>query len=152
MFSFSFTNEDGAVNGTVSGIITLPDGDGVHAATALIVNSAPAALGYMLPFDVFTLGPSTNIFTVSGGNIDVLGSNFTATTLGGTFFSLNGSFGSLMNVLGSNTVDSGVQDGDASTTAYSPIASVPVPSTFALLLGTGLWMGLAVTARRRRIK
>lgn len=56
------------------------------------------------------------------------------------------------NVPGSNAVDSGVQDADASTTAYSPIASAPVPSTFGLLLGTGLGTGLVVIARRRRVR
>ncbi|MBC1194917.1 PEP-CTERM sorting domain-containing protein, partial [Microcystis aeruginosa BLCCF158] len=44
---------DGPVSGTVSGTIELPDAalttDGIYAATALSVTSAPAALGYTLP-------------------------------------------------------------------------------------------------------
>ncbi|MFM7713952.1 MAG: PEP-CTERM sorting domain-containing protein, partial [Microcystis sp.] len=52
-FNFSFSNVQGPVSGTVQGTLTLPDGDGTNlAATSLIVNSAPAAPGYTLPFNV----------------------------------------------------------------------------------------------------
>ncbi|MGK7947173.1 MAG: PEP-CTERM sorting domain-containing protein, partial [Microcystaceae cyanobacterium] len=51
-FNFSFSNEDGSVPGTVEGTIELPDGDGTFAASSIFVNSAPAALGYTLPFDI----------------------------------------------------------------------------------------------------
>ena len=42
-FTFSFSNEDGIVNGAVSGTIQLPDGDfSNQPATSIVVNSAPA--------------------------------------------------------------------------------------------------------------
>ena len=70
-FNFSFSNVTGPVNGTVQGTLTLPDGDGTNAATSLIVTSAPAALGYTLPFDVMAnlTNLLSNSFTVSGGVI-----------------------------------------------------------------------------------
>ena len=48
-FNFSFSNEDGAVPGTVEGTIELPDGYGIFAASNLTVTSAPVALGFTLP-------------------------------------------------------------------------------------------------------
>jgi hypothetical protein len=51
-FTFGFTNTQGNVNGTVTGTILLPDGDGTNAATQVTIDSYPAyfaANGYPAP-------------------------------------------------------------------------------------------------------
>lgn len=70
IFSFSFVDDFNPTD-VVSGTLVLPDGDGVGlAATTVTVNVAPAALGYILPLDVMSLGPvGINSFDVVAGNI-----------------------------------------------------------------------------------
>ncbi len=64
-YTFSFSNDSGPVNGTVSGTIELPGAaatvDGTYAATSVLVTSAPVALGWTTPLDVFN-GVTTRIF------------------------------------------------------------------------------------------
>jgi len=144
-YQFSFSNVDGATPGTVIGLIDLPDGDGTFAATALSVTSAPPALGYTLPLDVFTAMPTNyaNSFTVSGGLI-------TASSFGRQnatdYFTLEFlAFGSLLNVAGTSIPEGGVRDGSSSTLVF---AVVPEPSTLALG-ATGLACVACGAARRR---
>lgn len=144
-FSFSNVEGEGATAGTVIGLIDLPDGDGTFAATALTVTSAPPALGYTLPLDVFTAMPTNyaNSFTVSGGLI-------TASSFGRQnatdYFTLEFlAFGSLLNVAGTSIPEGGVRDGSSSTLVF---AVVPEPS--ALVLGvTGLACVACGVARGR---
>jgi len=92
-YTFSFNNEDGPVNGTVSGTIVLPDGDETFSATSAIINSAPAALGYSSPVDVLAISGVTvsqNSFTVTGNQINALTSNlFVIFPSNGNAFALN---------------------------------------------------------------
>ncbi|NCQ91537.1 MAG: PEP-CTERM sorting domain-containing protein [Microcystis aeruginosa LG13-03] len=153
-FNFSFSNVTGPVNGTVQGTLTLPDGDGTNlAATSLIVTSAPAALGYTLPFNVLAnfTGLVSNSFTVSGGVITA--SSFAAQSMGGAL-ALNfvpGSFGSVFTVQGPASAFSGVVDVNSTTLTYSPAAptTVPEPSTVLGLLSVA---GVGLLCKGRKLE
>ncbi len=126
LFNFSFNNTTGPVNGTVSGTLDLPDGNGTFAATSIKINSAPAALGYTQPVDVLSYFPNVvgNNFTVSNGTITA--SSFLAESPK-EFFTLDflpGSYGSILSKVGEVNPFSGVQDINSTTLTYSP---VPVP-------------------------
>ncbi|TRT87638.1 MAG: PEP-CTERM sorting domain-containing protein [Microcystis aeruginosa Ma_AC_P_19900807_S299] len=151
IFNFSFSNVQGPVNGTVQGTLTLPDGDGTNlAATSVIVTSAPAALGYTLPFDVLANFTSVfdNRFTVSGGVI-------TASSFGAqddpftSAFTLNFSpsiVGSLFNVLGLQEESSGVVDVNSTTLTFTP---VPEPATVLGLLSVA---GVGLLCKGRKLE
>jgi hypothetical protein len=125
LFNFSFNNTVGLVDGTVSGTLNLPDGNGTFAATSIKINSAPAALGYTQPVDVLSYFPNVvvNNFTVSNGTI-------TASSFGALnpkeLFTLNffSSPGSILSKVGEFDEFSSVQDINSTTLTYSP---VPVP-------------------------
>ena len=127
LFNFSFNNVSGPVNGTVSGTLDLPNGDGTFAATSLKINSAPAALGYTQPVDVLSYFPTVyeNSFTVSNGTITA--SNF---AMENTIeaFTLNfapGIYGTLLSKVGQTDALSGVADINSTTLTYSPATPVP---------------------------
>jgi PEP-CTERM motif len=150
LYSFTFSNADGAISGTVAGTITLPDGDGTYAATAISITSAPAALGYTLPIDPLSWGPQfVNTFTVVGGAIDKALSSFAKEASPGTpshmSFSLNfPDYGSLLSAIGGGGYSSGVQDIANASLRY---AAVPEPASLGLLvLGA---VGMAATGRYR---
>lgn len=70
-FSFEFDNVIGNVSGIVKGrILGLAD-TGTSAASQILIDSAPAGLGFTLPIDVFAFYPiiKANSFEVSGDNI-----------------------------------------------------------------------------------
>lgn len=155
-FSFTFSNEDSTIGGTVEGTIVLPDGDGTFAATGLTIDSAPAALGYALPIGLADFIEVTeNAFTVLGGEIDASASVFFGIFPGfGSAFALRGTdFGAGGRTFhdvatGGFLGDPGMIDLDSSTLRYaSNEAVVPLPPA-ALLLMTGL-AGLGLVARRR---
>ena len=152
-FNFSFGNVTGPVSGTVQGTLTLPDGDGTNAATSLIVTSAPAALGYTLPFDVLAnfIGVAANSFTVSGGVITA--SSFFAqnSTEALTLNFLPGSLGSLFSVQGSGTPFSGVVDVNSTTLTYSPAAPTTVPEP-ATVLGLLSVAGVGLLCKGRKLE
>ena len=143
-FNFSFSNVEGAVGGTVEGIIELPDGDGTFAATSVTVTSAPAILGYPLPVDFVDGGEIANSFTIISGMIDATVSTFVnpfpVSFPFGTALALNDGFeGSLLNVPGSGVTSSGVQDLDSSTLNYSNAsATTPESTSMITLIGLGL--------------
>jgi hypothetical protein len=139
-FGFSFSNENGQVNGIVEGTIELPDGDGVFAATSVVVTSAPAALGYTLPED-FLGGnyPAINLnrFEVSGGAIvSVL---FSAINPGQEglvlLFNTPASLPpySALNSVGSNDITSGVWDINSNTVQFTSLDTPSVPEPVSLL-------------------
>ncbi len=144
-FNFSFSNEDGPVPGTVEGTIELPDGDGTFAASNVTVTSAPAALGFTLPFDVITNFPIVigNSFTVSGGAIDAGASTFFATNGPQAFF-LNGPIGTQF---APGAPNSGVSDLDNSTLVYSSNVTTPEPTSMIALASLGL---LGVTSKLKK--
>ena len=144
-YDFSFSNVNGGTPGVVSGTITLADGDGVFSASSIIVDAAPAGLGYTtVPFDVIAsaTGLFENSFTVTGGVID-LGASvvtlyFDAGTPTPSSFGLNNAaFGSLLSNIGVQitTVPVGVVDLANATLAYSSVTPVPVPAGLPLLGG-----------------
>ena len=151
-FGFSFSNENGTVNGLVEGILELPDGDGTFAATSVVVDSAPAALGYTLPVDILTDLPGAlniidNTFTVVGGSIDASASSFAATN-GTEGLALNFSGLSFLNIVGTANVSTGVTDFDSSTLTYSSVSTtVPEPGTILGLLAVG---SLGALSRKRK--
>ena len=150
VYTFSFQNVSGPVAGTVSGTITLPDGDGTGLqASSIFILSAPAALGYTTPFDVFTVMNQTlaNAFNVSGGQIQTISSSFAIADLS-TAFTLNYQpFGSLLTPAVSRTPYDGVVDPTGATLTYG-VSSVPEPSPLAIF-GIGASC-LAFRARRGR--
>ena len=154
-FNFSFSNVGGPVSGTVQGTLTLPDGDGTNlAATSVIVTSAPAALGYTLPFDVLAnFSGVGNSFTVSGGvitassfaaqnnNADTLALNFLPGILGSAF-SVQGGGGNIL---------SGVLDVNSTTLTYSPAAPTTVPEP-ATVLGLLSVAGVGLLCKGRKLE
>lgn len=157
VFNFQFQNVNGLINGTVSGKITLNgSGDGVFSATSIIVEAAPAALGYTTPFDVFTLMNQDiqNTFTVSGGQIVSSGSSFGRQSgSNGNAFALNFSaLGSLLSPIVGTNPSAGVQDVNDSTLTYSSAPSaVPEPSTaIALMTLCGVASGLRRMRRQHK--
>ena len=149
IFNFSFSNVNGPVSGTVQGTLTLPNGDGTNlAATSLIVNSAPAALGYTLPFDVlanFTFVVD-NGFTVSGGVITA--SSFAAqnSTEALALNFIPGFFGSLFSLPGAANAFTGVVDVNSTTLTFTP---VPEPATVLGLLSVA---GVGLLCKGRKLE
>ena len=140
VFNFSFDNTNGPVNGTVSGTLALPNGDGTFAATSLKINSAPAALGYTQPVDVLSYFPSVpfNGFTVSNGTIT--SNEFIAVKGEEAIFALiknnSGFYFSALNTFGTSDVFSGVGDYLSTTLTYTPATPVPFDTTPGAMLLT----------------
>jgi hypothetical protein len=155
-FNFSFDNQDGAVNGTVSGTITLPDGDGTFPASSIIVTSAPATLGYTLPLDVLNgvVAVTSNTFNVVGGIINAATSIFASQVTGNAIFGLNAGFGNsyLTDINNQFTFveNTGVLDNGNSTLLYSsnPPASTPEPTSVITLIGVGV-LGVASKLKKK---
>ena len=153
-FNFSFQNVSGKVNGTVEGLITLPDGDGSFPASQVDILAYPAALGLgPAPIDAMANRTFNNLFTVSGGQI--IGSDFFGMINLRTALALNSTFSSSLGV--STFLDalnlsdlgaSGVQDVTSSTLTYSPNTSTSVPGP-APLLGAFAAFGFCRKLRRK---
>ena len=128
LFNFSFNNTAGPVNGTVSGTLNLPDGNGTFAATSMKINSAPAALGYTQPVDVLSYFPNvfSNSFTVSNGTITASSFGASNNSEGFALNFLPGVYGSVLSPVGEVDPFSGVVDINSTTLTYSPVP-VPVP-------------------------
>jgi hypothetical protein len=123
------------------------------AATSVIVTSAPADLGYTLPFNVLANFTDlvSNSFTVSGGVITA--SSFAAQSIGGGL-ALNfvpGSFGSVFTVQGSAFAFSGVVDVNSTTITYSPAAPTTVPEP-ATVLGLLSVAGVGLLCKGRKLE
>ena len=157
LFSFNFSNVTGAVPGDVSGVITLPDGDGVFSASSVVVQSSPAALGWTLPEEfvsaTYTFG--INEFTVVGNQIvDV---EFIAATFG-SFDAVGLSIEADAFFVGTRLTPAnkppgsglggGVVDGSGFTSTLV-FGSIPLPSTI-VLFGLGL-AGLGLSRRRKAL-
>ena len=127
LFNFSFNNVSGPVNGTVSGTLDLPNGDGTFAATSLKINSAPAALGYTQPVDVLSYFPTVHVnsFTVSNGTITASSFAVENPTDAFAFNFAPGIYGTLLSKVGQTDALSGVADINSTTLTYSPATPVP---------------------------
>ncbi len=149
VLNFSFQNVNGSVPGTVSGEITLPDGDGTFAASSLVITSSPNALGYTLPFDVFTVFPQdiANTFVVSGGQIQA-SSTFARQSISGAFTLNYLTLGSLLTVNGAIGPTDGVLDTTNSTLAYGSVPQSAVPAPLPIV-GAGAALGWSRKLRRR---
>ncbi|MBS9382837.1 MAG: hypothetical protein HEQ24_00780 [Dolichospermum sp. BR01] len=139
VFNFSFDNTNGAVNGTVSGTLALPNGDGSFAATSVKINSAPAALGYTQPVDVLSFPfLYANSFTVF--NDTITSSTFLAAKGDEAIFVLiknnSGFYYSALNTFGTSDVFSGVGDMFSTTLTYTPATPVPFDTTPGAMLLT----------------
>ena len=152
-YTFSFDNVGGTVAGTVSGTIELADGDGTFAATSVIVDTAPAALGYTLSLDF--LDPANGYTTDFGNSFTVVGGQITDATFGrvnsteGLFLSNDQlpDFQTWLNTVGSANQGIGVADFASTTLTFGTLAAVPLPASLPLLLaGLG---GFGLMSRRK---
>lgn len=156
-YTYSFSNVQGvgAVDGTVSGVITLPDGDGTFTnlsdISSLTVTSSPD-LGRTLPLEIIQGNASVlaQKFVVSGGAIDKVNSFIAVQGAANAYaFALNyQAFGSLLNQAGSNDASSGVRDGVGSPTLTYGGGATPVPAPLPIL-GAGAALGWSRKLRRR---
>ncbi|MGK7886237.1 MAG: PEP-CTERM sorting domain-containing protein, partial [Crocosphaera sp.] len=147
-FTFSFTNQPGSgdINGTVEGVIELPDGDGTFAATSFVVTSAPVEVLPPNGTD-FALGASSNSFQVLDGaivNATVEFFNFVDNTFVIQFIPEGFLEGAV--VLG-NDLSSVASDIDSVT--YTPVAvSTPEPTSLLTLMGIGV-LGVASKLKKK---
>ena len=150
-YGFSFSNEDGAVPGTVSGTVELPDGDGVLAAVAVTILALPEVLGLGSgPIDAALGNIIENEFRVEGGVIvdAVFLSLLNSQTALAFSTSLDSGSTFLDRLYGEDLGASGVRDADSSTLSFAALAAVPLPAGMPLL---GLAItGLCIAARSRR--
>jgi hypothetical protein len=151
-FSFSFKNNNGNVNGTVTGIIYgLQDNTNGQAAVDVVITSAPVELGNVTyPFSAM-VAVVANTFDVSNGQIT--GSYFFSAPSPFPYFALNRDYGSgnrgstLFSADYSNSVD---QLSVGSAVTYALISNpVPEPSAFAPLAAV---LGLALLRIHRRTR
>ncbi|MEC9432852.1 MAG: hypothetical protein VYD87_08085 [Pseudomonadota bacterium] len=154
VYSLTFDNQDGAVNGRVSLTVTLPDGDGTHLAESIVIDAMPPELGYgAAPLDAMTFFGSIwyRIFVVSGGElVDAKVALYNGST-NALWVNMPGDGTFLTLATDGSSRGTGVFDEDNSTLDLSPdpaSAAVPLPPAGAALAG-GL-AGLAAIARRRR--
>jgi hypothetical protein len=152
-FNFSFSNEDGLVNGNVEGTVELADGDGTFAATSVIITSLPTGLGLTAPVNNLASGAIENVFSVVGGQIDLANTSFFGLINGGTALSLSNSIfdgSTFLDALNAaNLGATGVRDLDSSTLTFTSasVASVPEPTSMLGILGLGAF---GVTSLRKR--
>ena len=142
-FAFSFTNNGGVTNGTVTGKIFGLIDNGTSGATDIMLTGFPAALGLQsAPIDVQSVNLFANSFTVVNGVITA------------AFYATNtlGQFGLSLNYFGTHSLyDFGtggrVYNGDGFAGAiYTEVTtdanSVPEPASLAILLGSLFSVGL----------
>jgi hypothetical protein len=151
-FSFSFTNNNGNVSGTVTGIIYgLQDNTNGQAAANVVITSAPAELGAVTYPLSAMVGVVSNSFNVLNGQIT--DSVFYSAPSPFPYFALNrpvgGGFNSstLFSADYTNSVD---QLGRNPAVTYELISNpVPEPSTFAPVAAV---LGLALLRIHRRMR
>lgn len=143
-FNFSFSNETGSVPGTVEGMIELPDGDGVLAATSVIVTSAPSEV---LPPSGINFVPNAqfNSFEVVNGEIVNSSVNFSflSTT---SDFTLD--FFGLDLVILTNEVTGDFVEASIESVNFTDVTSTPEPTSIISLLGVTV-LGIASQLKKK---
>ena len=144
IFSFSFNNEDGPVDGVVEGTVELPDGDGTFSATAVTINSFPVELELPSPpLETLNFGSPDNTFTVAGG--EIIEASFFGLINGETSLSFSSSFPpneiTYLDFFNAGDFgETGVRDDDSSTLVFTRASvSTPEPASVLTLVGLGLF-------------
>ncbi len=143
-FKFEFSDET-VVTDIMSGVLTLPDGDGFGlAASDVTIQVAPVYFNLTLPLDAFSLGGVTvNSFNVVGGNIV---DAFFQVTDGSSYFTLSGPSAGTSSDLNNDFGAIIDFNYDSTSLTFIPVdANVPLPAGGPLLL-----MGIAGLAALRR--
>jgi hypothetical protein len=151
-FTFSFSNTNGNVSGTVTGEIFGLMDNATGPATNVIVDSYPAGLGLPAPPLTIFSGVTENLFTVSAGEITA--ADYLAVTINnGLSLNSGGNLNALVNGPAGKTV---LNAGGFSGATYTPV-SVPAPllatgpvAASVTLLATGLATLWPWCRRRRR--
>jgi hypothetical protein len=151
---FSFTNCDecGNTNGTVTGQIDFLSANGTQSAEAVYITSAPFG-GLSPSLNILTETPymSENSFTLSGGNVTSAGFQWDW-TLGDSVWGLLLQTGGGENVYDYNPdpANSGELYVQAFSVTFTPVAATPLPSTWSMLLGGLLALGLIAYRQKKR--
>jgi PEP-CTERM motif len=160
VFEFSFTNagDPGTTSGTVTGRIFGLSDNTTSAATDVIIDSYPSALGgvptplNLFSYPLITGNPtsiSTNSFTVSGGHIAA--ANFYADAeclpsapcgLAPLFLYLVSTGSNSPYVFGESDALTGVSNGAVQANFVSFSAAVPEPATWIMLIVGFVGLGL----------
>jgi len=152
-FNFFFADQNDPSTGlTVSGTITLPDGDGTHAATDVTITSAPINTSFSAPISLDLSNDATlNSFTVTSGVItSALFFALRPELLLSLFENADGSADEAILQLGDGQDYNRFVDGTAAAEPFSSVAAVPLPASFPLLLaGFAAVLGLGTWRRRR---
>ena len=162
-FDFSFSNVDGLTPGTVSGTVTLPDGDGTFGATDILIDMFPPSLGYGGPIVLADFSIILeNSFTVAGGVVNPLVGGFFGIFPGDSsafaLFSDGGPSAPFSAPGDSSFLDlqpadffgaDGVGDTNSATVVLSPVTPTPIPLPAPALLLIGGLSGLGLMRRAR---
>lgn len=150
IFDFSFTNQTGSVNGTVSGFIDLAfNGNGSGAATQAVITSQPTIFTTEFaapPINLLGLAHvPLNSFTVTGGAITSV--QFSANTLTGVepIFEMD-NLGATWELAAGADSPSVI----SSTLTFTPAESTTPEPASLVLLSTGLLAGFGVIRLRRQ--
>ena len=151
LITFSFSNVNGNVAGTVTGILSGLADQGTSAATGVSITSAPSGVGFSaFPVNILGLGWTviTNTVTITSGvvtSLEILIAGGTGSTAPHLLLNVGGSINSLNNINGQFGVLN--LNGLNGVTFVVTPSGVPEPATLALI-GLGL-SGIALTRRRK---
>ncbi|MDJ0660143.1 MAG: hypothetical protein QNJ42_11730 [Crocosphaera sp.] len=144
-FTFSFTDENlssAGVPGTVEGIIELPDGDGIFAATSVVVTSAPDEVSPPNGTDFFT-NAQLNSFEILDGQIVNSNVDFFSPTNNFILSFFGASFATLTNQATADIVQSRIN-----SVNFNPVASTPEPTSLITVITLGM-LGVASQLKKK---
>lgn len=145
-FSFSFSDENlsaAGVPGTVEGTIELPDGDGIFAATSVVVISSPTEVSPPNGTDFFA-NAQLNSFEVIEGEIVNSNINFSSSTNNFILSFFGSSFATLTNQSTADIVQSNID-----SVNFTPVAvTTPEPISAITLITVGV-LGIASKLKQK---